>query len=276
MAEPLSHNSENKFEQAALAYLRLGWSVIPLRYGEKVPTLAWQVFQHRRAEEDEIRSWFKRWGRINLGIVTGPISGLVVLDIDPRHGGEGEPCPLDRTPRHAALYRRGADRRRRAAPLLRRRGSRARQPGGRRPRHRPARSRRDGRGAAVPASLRSALQLEGGTRPGETGAGPLAGVAAPAPVARRCPQRPSRWLTGAVSCATESRRASATTPSPLSRAISCGMASTRRLRWSFCFAGTVRDAAHHSRTTRSPASSAASRSCIAGRSGEEGAPHQRR
>lgn len=80
--------SASELERAALVYRRLGWSVIPLHYAEKVPKLAWQEFQHRRADAREIRSWFARWGRINLGIVTGPVSGLVVLDLDPRHGGE--------------------------------------------------------------------------------------------------------------------------------------------------------------------------------------------
>lgn len=75
-------------EAAALAYRRLGWSVIPLQPGEKVPKLVWQAFQDRRAEDDEIRAWFRRWPGINLGIVTGPVSGLVVLDVDPRHGGD--------------------------------------------------------------------------------------------------------------------------------------------------------------------------------------------
>ena len=74
-------------EVAALAYRRLGWSVIPLRPKEKVPKIPWQEFQDRQADEDEIRAWFKRWPKANLGIVTGPVSGLVVLDVDPRHGG---------------------------------------------------------------------------------------------------------------------------------------------------------------------------------------------
>ncbi len=73
---------------AALAYRRLGWSVIPLRPKEKIPKLPWQEFQDRRAEEEEIRAWFRRWPRANVGVVTGPVSGLVVLDVDPRHGGE--------------------------------------------------------------------------------------------------------------------------------------------------------------------------------------------
>ena len=35
-----------------------------------------------------IRSWWRRWPQANIGLVTGEASGLVVLDVDPRHGGE--------------------------------------------------------------------------------------------------------------------------------------------------------------------------------------------
>jgi len=35
-----------------------------------------------------IRSWWRRWPEANIGLVTGEASGLVVLDVDPRHGGE--------------------------------------------------------------------------------------------------------------------------------------------------------------------------------------------
>jgi len=83
-----ARKTEETCAAAALAYRRLGWSVIPLQPGEKIPKLPWQEFQDRRADEEEIRAWFKRWPRANLGVVTGPVSGLVVLDVDPRHGGE--------------------------------------------------------------------------------------------------------------------------------------------------------------------------------------------
>ena len=35
----------------------------------------------------QIASWWRRWPSANVGIVTGAISGIVVLDVDPRHGG---------------------------------------------------------------------------------------------------------------------------------------------------------------------------------------------
>lgn len=39
-------------------------------------------------DPDTIRAWWKKWPSANIGIVTGPGSGLAVLDIDPRNGGD--------------------------------------------------------------------------------------------------------------------------------------------------------------------------------------------
>lgn len=72
---------------AALTYAGYGWSVVPVRPGEKFPLVRWQAFQERRADAEQITQWFERWPDANIGIVTGAISGLTVVDIDPRHGG---------------------------------------------------------------------------------------------------------------------------------------------------------------------------------------------
>ncbi len=77
-----------EFERAALDYLRRGWSVIPLRKRDKRPAIRWQAYQTVRATEQQVREWFSRWPDANVGIVTGGVSGLVVLDVDPRHGGD--------------------------------------------------------------------------------------------------------------------------------------------------------------------------------------------
>lgn len=54
-----------------------------MRPRDKRPALAsWQEYQERRATEDEIREWWNRWPQANVGVVTGAISGLVVLDLD--------------------------------------------------------------------------------------------------------------------------------------------------------------------------------------------------
>ena len=47
---------------------------------------AWQV--KATTNQDTIRTWWKRWPTANVCIATGSVSGLVVLDVDPRHDGE--------------------------------------------------------------------------------------------------------------------------------------------------------------------------------------------
>jgi hypothetical protein len=87
--------------ESALAYLGRGWSVIPVGPRDKRPMVPWGAFQHRYADEAEIREWFQRWPAANIGIVTGIISRLAVLDVDARHGGDTSLMELERA--HAPL-----------------------------------------------------------------------------------------------------------------------------------------------------------------------------
>jgi hypothetical protein len=88
---------------AARDYLARGWSVVPIIARAKRPTLAWEVFQRRRARPEELEEWYRRWPDAGVGIVTGTISGLAVLDLDPGHGGTAS---LERLlSRHGALPR---------------------------------------------------------------------------------------------------------------------------------------------------------------------------
>jgi hypothetical protein len=76
-----------KCEQAALDYLSRGWSVIPIRKREKRPAIRWQSFQHDCPSEQDVHGWFSRWPKANVAIVTGAVSGIVVLDVDTQYGG---------------------------------------------------------------------------------------------------------------------------------------------------------------------------------------------
>ncbi len=66
----------------ALQMLSLGFSVIPLRERSKEPLINWKEYQSRRASESEVREWLKKWPDINVGVVTGAISNVTVLDLD--------------------------------------------------------------------------------------------------------------------------------------------------------------------------------------------------
>lgn len=81
---------------AAVEYLRRGWSVVPIRPRSKLPLIAWEQYQRRLADEREVAEWFRYWPDANIGIVTGTISHLAVLDIDPRHGGAESLADLER------------------------------------------------------------------------------------------------------------------------------------------------------------------------------------
>ena len=88
-------------EQAALAYLKRGWAVIPVQAGAKRPLVRWQDVQRQAPSAAQVRTWFRRWPDANVGIVTGTVSGLIVLDIDPQHWGDDSLADLEQ--RHGAL-----------------------------------------------------------------------------------------------------------------------------------------------------------------------------
>jgi len=88
---------------AALTYARFGWHVFPLHSmdagghctcgkrdcsspGKHPRTL--NGLNAGTKDEESIREYWRRWPDANVAIVTGRVSGLLVLDIDPRHGGD--------------------------------------------------------------------------------------------------------------------------------------------------------------------------------------------
>jgi hypothetical protein len=74
---------------AALAYCAAGCSVIPCRITGKQALVPWKPWQQMAADPEQLRIWWRRWPKANLAIITGRISDLVVVDIDPAHGGLG-------------------------------------------------------------------------------------------------------------------------------------------------------------------------------------------
>jgi bifunctional DNA primase/polymerase-like protein/DnaB helicase-like protein len=70
----------------ARKYLELGWSIIPIEPKGKRPLIKWEEFQSRRASEAEVLEWLEQWPEMNVGLVTGQLSGVAVVDLD---GPEG-------------------------------------------------------------------------------------------------------------------------------------------------------------------------------------------
>ena len=101
--------SDNPRLQAALSYLARGWSIASAHYvisaedavlrcscrqisctksQGKHPNISWRAYIGRHPTVNEVQTWWRRKPEANVAVVTGEISGLVVVDIDPRHGGD--------------------------------------------------------------------------------------------------------------------------------------------------------------------------------------------
>jgi hypothetical protein len=76
----------NPFLEAALSYAKRGWAVFPLVPRGKTP-LTSNGFKSATTDEAQIKAWWLEHPTANVGIATGAISGLVVLDFDKKHGG---------------------------------------------------------------------------------------------------------------------------------------------------------------------------------------------
>lgn len=96
-------------------YTRYGWSVIPVGKDKK-PLIPWKRYQNEKANEAQIHEWWTKWSDANIGIVTGEISGICVIDIDPKNGGSNELFQNIKTPtvktggngyHYYCLYRKG-------------------------------------------------------------------------------------------------------------------------------------------------------------------------
>lgn len=74
------------FLEEALGYARFGWFVFPCRARGKTP-LTEHGFHDASRDESKVREWWAKYPDANVAIATGP-SRLLVIDIDPRHGGD--------------------------------------------------------------------------------------------------------------------------------------------------------------------------------------------
>src|SRR5215471_15826881 len=71
---------------AALAYAGRGWPVFP-RNGPR--PLVERGYKDSSRDPEQIRAWWEFWPQALIGVPTGSISGIVVLDIDRKNGVDG-------------------------------------------------------------------------------------------------------------------------------------------------------------------------------------------
>lgn len=88
--------------EAALAYAGLGWPVMPLAWmsGDRCACRTGAHCEHpakhpliadglkgASTDPSQLRQWWGHWPQAGIGVRTGAVSGLLVVDIDVAHGG---------------------------------------------------------------------------------------------------------------------------------------------------------------------------------------------
>lgn len=69
-----------------------GFSVFPVGQDKK-PLVIWKKYQTEKASDDQIARWWRKWPSANIGIATGKISNITVIDVDVYKGGKADKFP---------------------------------------------------------------------------------------------------------------------------------------------------------------------------------------
>ncbi len=71
-----------RLQKAAKYYSEdLGFAIIPVGKDKK-PLISWKEFQERFPRKDEVAGWWEKWPDANIGLITGKINSIFVIDID--------------------------------------------------------------------------------------------------------------------------------------------------------------------------------------------------
>ena len=92
--------TRNPFLEQALQYAARGWPVFPLVPGTKEPFAGSHGFKDATTDPEKIRHWWAKTPDANVGIATGAVSGVFVLDADLHRVPE---CLKELEKRHGAL-----------------------------------------------------------------------------------------------------------------------------------------------------------------------------
>lgn len=76
------------FGDWARQYHECGLSIIPVEKKTKKPLVSYDLYREKHAPEDVLSEWEKKFKNENIGLVTGPASRIVVIDIDIKNNPE--------------------------------------------------------------------------------------------------------------------------------------------------------------------------------------------
>src|SRR5439155_7340444 len=76
---------DDRHDGCGAPYLVAGFSVVATAMGTKRPLFPWIEFQSRRPTAAEMSAWYRRGPRAGVAIVCDAVSGLAVVDFDPRN-----------------------------------------------------------------------------------------------------------------------------------------------------------------------------------------------
>jgi len=75
--------NKNHYAEFQKLYQQAGYSVIPGKYGSKLPAIkAWSDYCYRYPSVDEVMSWMTNFSETNLDLACGKASGVIALDLD--------------------------------------------------------------------------------------------------------------------------------------------------------------------------------------------------
>uniref|UniRef100_A0A6M3L8I2 Putative bifunctional DNA primase/polymerase n=1 Tax=viral metagenome TaxID=1070528 RepID=A0A6M3L8I2_9ZZZZ len=74
--------AEDLLLKTALIYRKKGFSVMPVKKDKKPYLKEWKPYQTEIATEEQIKKWWQKWPHANIGIITGKLSNLTVIDLD--------------------------------------------------------------------------------------------------------------------------------------------------------------------------------------------------
>ena len=76
---------DDRHDGCGAPYLVAGFSVVATAMGTKRPLFPWIEFQSRRPTAAEMSAWYRRDPQAGVAIVCEAVSGLAVVDFDPRN-----------------------------------------------------------------------------------------------------------------------------------------------------------------------------------------------